>query len=239
MLTKVKTQAATKTWVRPYRTVKLARITEGEINSIRSRGYDVPLRRAKLRNRKSELTLPSFVRRELGVVKGSDVVWCRNAAPEILELAEVGVLDERDVDGLPILGEVVARCKVRRDGGSHVITIPRGAQAELGDVVERFLVFGLTVNPHVVTLKIFETQAPGYRLTTALPKCLRRWPVQVEDSTVAWLVGFEPFREAMENTWLPPQYEKRDPRNFDRLVANYQIMIETAEMQAELRRREQ
>lgn len=239
MLTKVKTQATTKTWIRPYRAVKMARIDDGALKSLRTRGYDVPLRRAKLRNKKAQLSLPWFVRLELDVVVGSDVVLCRNVAPKILDMAEVSVIGHRDVDGQPILGDVVASCKVRRDGYSIVITIKKEAQVVLGNVVWRFLNFGLTDFPGKVTLKIFETEAQDRERASASAQCLRRWPVKVLNAADAWRIGFEPFREAMENTWLTPKYARRDPRNFDRLVANYQVMIETADMQAELRRREE
>ncbi len=236
MLSKVEKQQEVKQWVRPYSQIKLARIAEGALKSLRTRGYDVPLRRVILRNKKAQLPVPWFVRNELDVVRGSDVVWCRKADSRILDMAEVGVLDERDVDGRPILGEVVATSKIRKDGWSLVITIPKGAQVVLGNVVWRFLDFDLTDYPGKVTLKIFETEASACRLTSTLPECLRRWPVPVLDIAEAWRIGFEPFREAMADAILPPPYARRDPRNFDRLVANYQIMIETADMQAELRR---
>ncbi len=185
------------------------------------------------------MTLAPQVRGELRVVVGDVIVWCWIDAPGMLAIAEEGAIDERDVDGKPILGPVVSRCKVREDTGSHKITVPKGAQIVLGNVIERFLDFGLTDYPGIVTVKVFETETSACRLTSASTKVLRRWPVLVLDAAAAWRAGFEPFREAMVNTWLPPKYAKRDPRNFDRFVANYELMIETAELQEELRRAEQ
>jgi len=60
------------------------------------------------------------------------------------------------------------------------------------------------------------------------------WPALIEDCTGAWLDGFEPFAEAMADMILPPLYAKRDPRNLARVKAVNEIMIETADMQAEL-----
>ena len=239
MLTKIKTQGKTKTWIRPYNPRRLARMHQGQIRGIRELGYDMPSRKVKLHNRKAEWTLAPQVGRELRVVVGDVIVWCRIDVQGMLAIAEVGALDERDVDGKPILGDVVAQSKVRRDTGSTVITIPKGAQEELGDVIERFLDYGLTDYPGIVTVKVFETEAPKCRLISAPAKCLRRWPVSFVDAADAWRIGFEPFREAMENTWHQPKYAKRDPRNFNRFIDNNEIMIETAEKQAELRRAEQ
>lgn len=225
--------------IRPLNPAKLDRITEGALKSLKARGYDVPLRRVWLRNGKEQLTVPWFVKDEMRVVVGSDVVLCRPDVPGVLDMAEVSMIDQRDVDGKPILGEVVVRCKVRRDGGSIVISIKKEAQVVLGNVVLRFLDFGLTDFPGKVTLKIFETEASACRLTTKLPECLRRWPVPVLDAAAAWRAGFEPFLEALEDTMIPPPYARRDPRNINRVVTVNEIMIETAEKQAELRRSEQ
>lgn len=239
MTTKTQIKPKLKTWIRPLNPAKLARITDDALNSLRARGCDVPLRLVKPRNRKAQLPVPWFVRDELRVVVGSYVVLCRKATPGVLDVAEVTVLDERDVDGKPILGEEVVRCKVRRDGDSLVITIKKEAQAVLGNVVWRFLDFGLTDYPGKVTLKIFETEASACRLTSTLPECLRRWPVQVLDAAAAWRIGFEPFMQAMADTMIQPPYARRDPRNLIRVAAVNEIMIETADLQAELRRSEQ
>lgn len=239
MLAKVETKEKIKTWIRPYDPRRLARMNLGQIKGIRAKGYDVQIRKVKHKKRREDVTLAPQVRRELRVVGGDVIVWCWIDAPGMLAIAEEGALDERDVDGRPILGEVIARSKVREDTGSHKITVPKGAQIVLGNVIERFLDPGLTNYPGIVTVKVFETEVSACRLTSASTKVLRRWPVQVEDSTAAWLAGFEPIREAMANTWLPPRYARRDPRNFNRFIANYQMMIETAELQAELRRAEQ
>lgn len=239
MLAETKTKPKLKTWIRPSNPAKLDRITEGALSSLRARGYDVPLRRVWLRNGKAQLTVPWFVKDELSVIESSDVVLCRNADPKILDMAEVSVLEQRDVDGQPILGEVVSESKVRRDGGSIVITIKKEAQVVLGNVLWRYLDFGLTDCPGKVMLKIFETETSACRLTSTLPECLRSWPVPVLDAAAAWRVGFEPFRKAMADAMLPPQYAKRDPRNTNRAAAVNEIMIETADSQAELRRRQE
>lgn len=214
-------------------------MTEGWMKRIQALGYDVPFRFVKPRNRKAPLKLPWFVRLELRVVVKSDVVLCRTAYPRVLDVADVSVLDQTDVDGRPILGDVVSEVPVRREGRSIVITIKKEAQAVLGNVVWRYLEFGLTDHPGKVTLKIFETPASACRLTTTLPECLRRWPVPVLDAAAAWRIAFEPFMQAIEDTMIPPPYAKRDPRNLGRAAAVNEIMIETAELQAELRRRKQ
>ncbi|MBA7664246.1 hypothetical protein ES703_72303 [subsurface metagenome] len=197
MLTKVKTQQEVKKWIRPYNPRRLARMKPGQIKGIRALGYDEPIRKVKLHNRKAEWTVPLQVRRELRVVKGSDVVLCQKPVPGILDMADVSVLDQRDVDGRPILGPVVSMIKVREDTGSLVITITKGAKVVLGNVLWRYLDFGLTDYPGKVTLKIFETEASACRLTSTLPECLRRWPEPVLDAATAWRIGFEPFSEAM------------------------------------------
>jgi hypothetical protein len=236
MLTKVKTQQKVKTWIRPYSQVKLDRMTEGWMKRLRELGYDVPFRFVKPRNRKAPLKMPWFLRLEMRVVVGSDVVLCQNPVPGMLDMADVSMLDERDWYGRPILGPVVSMSKVRQAGRSVVISIKKPAQAVLGNVLWRYLDFGLTNYPGKVTLKIFETEAPACSLATKLPECLRRWPVPVLDAAAAWRIAFEPFREARANTWLPPKYAKRDPRNLDRAAAFNEIMMATADMQAELRK---
>lgn len=225
--------------IRQWNPAKLDRITEGALKSLKARGYDVPLRRVWLRNGKAQLTVPWFVKDEMRVIESNDVVLCRNADPKILDMAEVGMLDERDVDGKPILGEVVIQCKVRKDGGSIVISIKKEAQAVLGNVVWRFLNFGLTDCPGKVTLKIFETEAPAREPTSTSAECLRRWPVQVLDAVDAWRIAVEPFMQALEVAKIPPHCDKQYNWNLMRLYAVNQVMIETAETEAELRRREQ
>lgn len=233
------TALSIKPELRKLNPAKLARITEGALNSLRARGYDVPLRRVWLRNGKEQLTVPWFVKDEVHVVVGSYVVLCRPDVPGVLDMAEVSVLDQRDVDGRPILGDVVSEIKVRRDGDSLVITIKKEAQAVLGNVVWRFLEFGLTDYPGKVTLKIFETQTSACRLTSTLPECLRRWPESVLDAAAAWRVGFEPFLQAMAVARIPKRCGQGDPRNMIRVPAVNQVMMETADLQNELRRREQ
>jgi len=239
MIAKHETKEVIKTWNRPLNPAKLARMTEGSIRGIQALGYDVPFRLVKPRTRKAPLSLPWFVRLELRVVVDSYVVLCRNATAGVLDVAEVSVLDERDVDGKPVLGEVVSTSKVRQAGGSIVITIKKEAKAVLGNVVWRYLDFGITDCPGKVTLKIFETQAPACKLTSASTKCLRRWPVSVLDAAAAWRVVFEPFLEELENTMIQPTYPRGDPRNMQRVSDVNEIMMETKDLQAELRRREQ
>ncbi len=239
MLTKVKTQQKVKTWIRPYSQVKLDRIDEGALKSLRARGYDVSLRRVWLRNGKDQLTLAWFVKDEMHVIEGDFIVFCLTDVPGVLDIAKESMLDERDVDGRFVLGEVVARCKVRRDGGSLVITITKGAKVVLGNVLWRFFDFGLTDYPGKVTLKIFETEAPARDRTATTAECLRRWPVQVLDAATAWRIAFEPFMQAMEVVRIPPRYPERGLLNMPRVAAVNQIMIEMAAMQAESRKREQ
>jgi hypothetical protein len=239
VITKTEQKLSIRPQIRPLNPEKLARITEGAIRGICKLGYGLQMQKVKLRNGKAQLSLPSFMRRELRVVVGSDVVLCRTEEPGKLDMADVSVLDERDVDGKPILGEVVARIKVRRDGRSIVISIKKEAQAELGDVVGKFIMCSLTICPGVVTVKVFETRGVSAGNEETLTEGLWRWPVRVEDAAAAWCIGFEPFREAMAAAILPPPYARRDPRNLARSTAVNQIMIETAEMQAELRRSEQ
>jgi hypothetical protein len=235
----MKTDLVIRQKIRPLSQRKLDRMTEGAIRTIRDRGYDVPLRRAKLRNGRELLPMPSFVRREMRVVVGSDIVFCLKAENGILDIAEEGALDERDVDGLPIMGDVVAGIKVRREGWSTVITIPKKAQAVLGDVNERFLQYGRTNYPGKVTLKIFETTAVSEETVETLSKHLQRWPVLVENCTPAWLEGFEPFAKAMAEIELPPRYPRRDRRNLYRAAVVFMIMIGKGARIIELQRSEE
>ena len=238
MLTKIKTQQKVKTWIRPYSQRKLDRITEGALNSLRARGYDVSLRRVWLRNGKDQLTLAWFVKDEMRVIEGDFIVFCLTDDLGVLDMAKESMLDERDVDGRFVLGEVVARCKVRRDGGSLVITITKSAQAVLGNVACRFIDFDLTDCPGKVTIKIFETETSACRLTSTLPECLRRWPESVLDAATAWRIGIEPFMQALEVANIPPHCDKQYDWNMIRLYLVNKLMIETADMRAELRRRE-
>ncbi len=238
MLTKVKTQQEVKKWIRTYNPAKLARITEGALKSLRARGYDVPVRPVREDARKQEVTLPWFMPWELGVVDGDKTVRCRTDVVDVLNIAEVSVLDQRDVDGKPILGDVVSESKVRWDTDGLEMTITKEAQAVYGKVAGKFAVYGMTKYPGVVTEKIVERSQVLAELTKMLTEGTWWWRVLIEDTSAAWLAGYEPYMQAMADTILPPKYAKRDPRNFDRFIANYQIMIETAEKQAELRRAE-
>ncbi len=221
--------------LKPLDPERLARITTGAIKSLYKRGYDLPVRLVRRHNRKDEVTLPSNVARELSVVAGSEAVLCRTAAPGMFDMADVSVLNEKDWDGRPILGEVVGWIKIRWDMDGFVITINKGAKAVLGEVVGRFVVYGLTAYPGKVTVKVVGAGEVLEAMEKMLTKGLWRWPGLIEDCTEAWLDGFEPFAEAMADLILPPQYATRDPRNIKRVAAVNEVMMETADLQAELR----
>jgi hypothetical protein len=222
--------------LRPLDPERLARITAGAIKSLWKRGFGLPVRLVRRHNRKDEVTLPSNVARELSVVAGSEAVLCRTAAPGMLDMADVSVLDEKDWDGRPILGEVVEWIKIRWDTDGFVITITKGAKAVMGEVVGRFVEYGLTDYPGKVTVKAVGTGEVSAGTNKMLTKGLWWWPPRIEDCTGAWLDGFEPFAEAMADLTLPPQYATRDPRNMARVAAVNEVMMETADLQAELRR---
>ena len=221
--------------LKPLDPERLARITTGAIKSLYKRGYDLPVRLVRRHNRKDEATLPSNVARELSVVAGSEAVLCRTAAPGMLDMADVSVLDEKDWDGLPILGEVVEWIKIRWDMDGFVITITKGAKAVMGEVVGRFVEYGLTDYPGKVTVKVVERSQVLEEMAKMLTDGLWSWPPLVENCTGAWLDGFEPFAEAMANTILPTRCPCRDPRNLARVAAVNEVMMETADLQAELR----
>ncbi len=214
---------------------RLARITTGAIKSLCKRGFGLPIRPVRVDNRKAEWTLPSNVARELRVKAGDYIVRCRTDVEDELTIAEVSALDERDVDGLPILGEIVSVSKVRLDTDGLEITITKGAKTVYGEVVGRFVVCGLTIFPGVVTEKIVEHSQVLEEMAKMLTEGLWWWPDLIEDCTGAWLAGFEPFAEAMADLILPPLYATRDPRNLARVAAVNEVMIETADLQAELR----
>ncbi len=186
--------------------------------------------------RKQEATVPWFVAWELGVVAGDFVVRCRTEVEDVLAIAEVSVLDQRDVDGQPILGEQVEWVKVRPDTDGLEMTIKKGAKAVYGKVAGKFAVYGMTIFPGVALEKIVECSQVPEELIKMLTEGTWWWRVAIEDSSAAWLAEFEPFRKALEDTMIPPPYAKRDPRNLARAAAFRQIMIETAKKQAELRR---
>ncbi len=239
MITKTEQKLSIRPQLKPYIPSRLARITPGQIKGLCKRGYGLPVRPVRLHNRKAEETLPSNVARELRVKAGDYIVRCRTDVEDVLTIAEVSALDERDVDGKPILGEQVEWIKVRWDTDGLVITITKGAQAVYGEVVGKFVVYGLTNCPGVVTEKIVEPSQVLEEMAKMLKEGLWWWPPLIEDSTAAWLVGFEPFMQAMADLILPPLYATRDPRNLARVTAVNEIMIETADLQAELRRSEQ
>lgn len=229
----------TRTKIRAYKQSSLARITPGQIKGLCKLGYGSPARKVREHCRKKVVTMPPFAASELGVEAGDFIVRCRTEVEDVLAIAKVSALDERDVDGQPILGEVVAVSKVRLDSGSIEITIPREAQAVFGVVTGKVDVLSTTRFPGMVTEKIVEPSRVSEELAKTPAEGLWRWPALIEDSTLAWLEGYEPFMEAMAETELPKRYPRRDPRNIDRVAAANKIMMDTADSQAELRRRDQ
>ena len=153
---KLKTPSLTKTRLKPLDDYRLERITPGAIRGIRKLGYDLPVRKVREHNRKTEVTLPSYVRRELRVVKGNFVVFSSTGWPGLITIAEVRAVYERDVDGMPILGRQLAISKVRKSSGSYEITIPKDAQEKLGDTLGENVRFGLTHYPGVVTIAVIK-----------------------------------------------------------------------------------
>ena len=221
--------------LKPLDPERLARITPGQIKGLCKRGYGLPVRLVRRHNRKEEVTLPSNVARELRVKAGDYIVRCRTDVEDVINIAKDSALDERDVEGKPILGEQVECVKVRWDTDGFVVTITKGAKAVYGEVVGRFVVYGLTICPGIVTEKVVESSQVLEEMAKMLTDGLWRWPELIEDSTAAWLAGFEPFAEAMADLILPPQYATRDPRNMARVAAVNEVMMETADLQAELR----
>ncbi|MBA7615631.1 hypothetical protein ES703_22915 [subsurface metagenome] len=156
MAEKLKTTSLTKTRLKSLDDYRLDRIIPGAIRGIKKQGYDLPVRKVREHNRKTEVTIPSFVRRELRVVKGNFVVFASTGIEGLIEVAEVGAVYERDVDGTPILGRMLAISKVRKSSGSYEISIPKVAQAQLGDVKGESVIFGLTHYPGVVTIVVIK-----------------------------------------------------------------------------------
>ena len=228
-----------KTKIRRYNPRKLARITPGQIKGLCKRGYGFPVRPVRVDVRKTEVTLAPNVAKEMRVKKGDYFIRCRTDVEDMLNMAEVSVIDQRNVDGRPILGEVVSKSKVRWDTDGLEITITKEAKDFYGDVVGKFAVYGMTIFPGVVTEKIVESSQVLAELEKQLKEGLYFWPVLIEDSSSAWRAGFEPFLEALDDTMIPPVYDRRDPRNLARVPAVNEIMVEKAKLQAELQRSEQ
>ena len=141
---------------KPLSQVKLEKMAAGSMRGTRKLGYGWPVRKVREHNRKKEVTLPSYVARELRVVAGNSVVWCKTNVAGMLTIAEVMAVFEVDVDDLRILGRQIAYSKVRKSSGSHEISIPKAAQAELGDPTGENVIFGLTHYPGVVTVSIIK-----------------------------------------------------------------------------------
>ena len=153
---KLKTPSLAKTRLKTLDDYRLDRITPGAIRGIKKQGYARPVRKVREHSGKAEVTLPSFVRRELRVVKGNFVVFASTGDEGVIEVAEVGAVYQRDVDGMPILGRQLAISKVRKSTGSYEIAIPKEAQAKLGDVLGESVIFGLTHYPGVVTIVVIK-----------------------------------------------------------------------------------
>jgi len=142
--------------VKPLDPVKLARIAPGAMCGLKKLGYGWPARMVRDESRKKEVTLPSYVARELRVVAGNNLVWCCTDVPGLLCIAEVAAVYERDIDGSPILGRQVAFSKVRKSTRSIVITIPKEVQAELGDVTGEQIAFVFTLYPGIVAVNVIK-----------------------------------------------------------------------------------
>jgi len=133
---------------------QLVKMAAGAMCSLKKRGYGWPVRRVREDSRKKEVTLPSYVARELGVIAGNFIVWCCTDIAGMLTISEVMAVYELDVDGLPILGRQIAYSKIRKSSGSYEVTIPKDVQAELGDVLGENIRFGLTNYPGIVTFGV-------------------------------------------------------------------------------------
>lgn len=146
----------TRQTVKQMDPVKLDRIAPGAMCGLKKLGYGRPARMVREHNRKKEVTLPAYVVRELRVVAGNFVVWCCTDVQGMLDIAEVAAVYERDVDGSRILGRQIAISKVRKSSGSFEITIPKEAQAELGDVTGEKLAFVFTNYPGIVAVSVIK-----------------------------------------------------------------------------------
>lgn len=142
--------------IKPIEEMRLDRIAPGAMCGIKKLGYGRPARKVREHNGKKEVTLPAYVGRELGVVAGSFVVWCCTDVPGMLDIAEVAAVYQRDVDGTPVLGRQLVISKVRKSSGSYEISIPKEAQAELGEVTGENVKFGLTNYPGIVTAVVIK-----------------------------------------------------------------------------------
>lgn len=144
------------TKVRPINQADAEKMAAGSMRGIRKLGYGFPVRKVREDCRKKEVTLPSYVAREMNVTAGNHVVWCQTDIAGMLTIAEVLAVFELGVDGLRILGRQIAYCKVRKSSGSHEISIPKDAQAELGEPTGESIIFGLTHYPGVVTVTVIK-----------------------------------------------------------------------------------
>lgn len=78
--------------------------------------------------------------------------------------------------------------------------------------------------------------AKGVRFATsarwqrgAIEKGLARWGPGVTVAMPDYQRGFQPYRDAIEATTLPPRYPRRDPRNMARVEAIVKAMVQVKE----------
>ncbi|MBA7518881.1 hypothetical protein ES705_10955 [subsurface metagenome] len=197
----------------------------------------MPVRPVRVHCRKTEVTLPSYVARKIGVVAGNFVVWCLTAIPGVFAIDECAAVYKRDIDGLPIMGRMLGTSMVRKSSGSYELTIPKEVQAELGELTGKSIIFGLTHNSDIVTTKAVVKTEVSEELEKMLMEGHWGWPPLVEDCTQAWLEGFEPFAKDMAEIELPPRYPRRDRRNLYRAAVVFQIMIGKGAKIIEIQRR--
>ncbi|NVM57740.1 MAG: hypothetical protein HWN51_06445 [Desulfobacterales bacterium] len=151
----------TGTKVRRLDKAAAEKMAAGSMRGTRKLGYGYPVRKVREDCRKKEVTLPSYVARELGVMEGNFVVWCQTGVAGVLTIAEVMAVYELDVDGLRILGRQVGYSKVRKSSGSHEITVPKPVQAALGEPTGESMMFSLTHYPGVVTVAVIKKPDNG------------------------------------------------------------------------------
>lgn len=144
------------TKVKPLDQDQLNKMAAGSMHGTKKLGYGWPVRKVREHCRKTEVTLPSYVAREIRVVAGNYVVWCQTNIVGLLTIAECAAVYELDVDGLPILGRQLAISKVRKNAGSHEISIPKKAKADLGETTGESIIFGVTHYPGVVTVNVIK-----------------------------------------------------------------------------------
>jgi len=66
----------------------------------------------------------------------------------------------------------------------------------------------------------------------AIDKGTTRWGPGVALAQDKYMKGFAPYRDAIERVTLPPRYNKRDPRNLERVKAIDNALIAVKEQKA-------